>query len=163
MPAAGRPPCRPCWVAAGPQNPSPFRGGALGGVLRTGVGPATADTRDNSACAGSVAIPLQPAAPGHGQSCCPYPRWRALPLPPPQLPLPAAGPGSIRGRQLSRARGGDATSQWGRAAWSRPSGLWGAWTNEGAACGRVRGSICFGLLCFRQQGKLMKQLELIGC
>lgn len=28
-------------------------------------------------------------------------------------------------------------------------------------CGHWR--ICFGLLCFRQQGKLMKQLELIGC
>lgn len=70
-------------------------------------------------------------------SRCPYPRWR---------------PNRFRRRRrrflqpalLQSAadnclgpRAGDATSQWGRVAWSRPSGLRHAWTNGSVACGRA--------------------------
>ncbi|XP_075858417.1 mesencephalic astrocyte-derived neurotrophic factor [Microcebus murinus] len=38
------------------------------------------------------------------------------------------------------------SSQWGRVAWSCPSGLRGAWTNRDTACGRARGSPANGEL-----------------
>nr|XP_035930791.1 mesencephalic astrocyte-derived neurotrophic factor [Halichoerus grypus] len=72
---------------------------------------------------------------------CPYSRWRPGPLPPLPRPLPAGRPGSISGRQLSRAKGGRRYQPIGKGSVEPP--VWaprrvdqyerGVWEGAGAA------------------------------
>lgn len=133
-----------CWVAADHRAPDlhhesgPQRGSPWGSSGRPGaqnrVHRATEQARD------SGRIPLQPdGAPPRPQPL-PLPKMATELLPPPLRPLPASSPGSISGRQLSRAEGGRShqpmrkgsveplfwaprsVDQWGNGVWESVGG-----------------------------------------